>query len=86
MKHRNNSHKDWVVGKDDVGHAILEWRVGSDETRKPDPDPCARTYDFLDTLDVGDLALEDDANQASLAKGLNPYDTGRIRVSRKFRD
>jgi hypothetical protein len=70
MERRTTSRKDWVIGKDDVGRAILEWRLGPEQ----DPgttDPCARTHDFLERLDVPELTLEDD----SPARGsFNPYD------------
>jgi hypothetical protein len=85
MERSKTLPRDWVVGKDDVGHSVLEWKVDHRTTRRPESDPCARTYDFLEQLEVPDLTLEDDAKSRRMAKGLNPYDNG-LRVSEKIRD
>jgi hypothetical protein len=84
MERRKTARRDWVVGQDDTGHSVLEWKVEY-RTRRPPSDPCARTYDFLDQLEVPDLALEDDP-KARRAKGLNPYDTGQLLAGEKIRD
>jgi hypothetical protein len=87
MERRKIARRDWVVGRDDTGHSVLEWKVENRRTRTPDADPCARTYDFLEQLEVPDLVLEDEAKvRARRAKGLNPYDTGRLLVSEKIRE
>jgi hypothetical protein len=78
MERRKTPRRDWVVGKDDVGHAILEWKV-EQRSRRPDDDPCARTYDLLKRLQVPELVLEDDRPRR-LKDGLNPYDTGTFPV------
>jgi hypothetical protein len=77
MERRKTTRKDWVVGKDDIGHAVLEWKVDYRCTKREDSDPLARTYDFLKRLDVPDLVLEDDAKEVD---GHNPYDTGTFPV------
>jgi hypothetical protein len=77
MERRKTPRKDWVIGKDDVGRSILEWNVDS-RTKRPETDPSARTYDFLNRLEVPDLTLEDDAHLGRMKGGLNPYDTGRF--------
>jgi hypothetical protein len=85
MERRKTARREWVVGRDDTGHSVLEWKVENRRTRKPDSDPCARTYDFLDQLEVPELTLEDDP-RARRTKGLNPYDSGRLLVSEKVRE
>jgi hypothetical protein len=75
MERRKIPRKDWVVGKDDVGHAVLEWKVDYRSTKRQESDPLARTYDFLERLDVPDLVLEEDAKN-----GHDPYDTGVFTV------
>jgi hypothetical protein len=75
MERRKTLRKDWVVGKDDVGHSVLEWKVDYRRPRGSESDPCARTYDFLKRLEVADLALEDDKPRR-MRQGLNPYDAG----------
>jgi hypothetical protein len=77
MERRKTPRKDWVIGKDDIGRSVLEWKVDY-RTKRPASDPAARTYDFLNRLDVPDLALEDDAHSGRMKHGLNPYDTGKF--------
>jgi hypothetical protein len=77
MERRKTPRKDWVIGKDDVGRSVLEWKVEY-RTKRPESDPCARTYDFLERLEVPDLALEEDAHSSRMSRGLNPYDTGKF--------
>lgn len=72
MERRKTPRRDWVIGRDDVGRAVLEWRPDPLRARRQESDPCARTYDFLEKLDLGDLELEEDARQAS--RSCNPYD------------
>jgi hypothetical protein len=78
MERRKTPRKDWVIGKDDIGRSVLEWKVDYRRAKGPESDPCARTYDFLDRLDVPDLVLEDDGKSDRTKRGLNPYDTGRF--------
>jgi hypothetical protein len=79
MERRKIPRKDWVVGKDDIGHAVLEWKVDYRATKRQESDPLARTYDFLKRLDVPDLVLEEDAKKAG-DDGRDPYDTGEFAV------
>ena len=72
MERRKSSRKEWSIGTDDIGRAVLEWKVDLRTTERQKADPLARTYDFLKRLDVPNLALEDDAQSAD---GRNPYDT-----------
>jgi hypothetical protein len=74
IERRKTPRKDWVVGQDDVGQAILEWKVDSRYTGREDSDPLARTYDFLKRLDVPDLSLEVEVD-AGGNEGCDPYDT-----------
>ena len=78
MERRKSPRKDWVVGQDHIGHAVLEWKVDHRVTKRQETDPLARTYDFLKRLDLPDLVLEDDAktDPKKAADGRNPYDTG----------
>jgi hypothetical protein len=76
MERRKSPRKDWAIGKDETGRAVLEWKVDSRRTERQESDPCARTYDFLKRLEVPDLELEDDPARRSAARGCNPYDHG----------
>jgi hypothetical protein len=73
MERRTTPRRDWVIGKDDTGRAVLEWKIGSEHTDPGTTDPCARTYDFLERLDVPGLELEEDARRGRADSG-NPYD------------
>lgn len=75
MDRRRTPRKDWVIGKDDVGRAVLEWKVDPMRAKRMESDPCARTYDFLKGLDTPELALEEDASDSRAGRrGFNPYD------------
>jgi hypothetical protein len=75
MERRKTPRKDWIIGKDDVGRAVLEWKVHPLRAKRMEADPCARTYDFLNQLEVPDLSLEDDSSNGSRAsRSFNPYD------------
>ena len=76
IERRKTARKDWVVGRDDVGHTVLEWKVDYRATKRQDADPLAKTYDFLKRLDVPDLAIENEDSKS----GRNPYDTGVFAV------
>ena len=69
-------NSDWVVGKNELGQAILEWRFGQQGTHPPETDPLDRTHNFLERLDVSGLSLEDEADGC---EAYNPYDTGAHR-------
>ena len=85
MERRNSQRKDWVIGKDDVGRSVLEWKVDYRATKRRESDPSARTYDFLQSLDSPELSLADDYRPSTRGTGLNPYDTGthRLKVDRR---
>jgi hypothetical protein len=72
MERRARPRRDWVIGKDDTGRAVLEWKIGSAHTDPGALDACARTYDFLERLDVPGLTLEDEP--LGPGDAVNPYD------------
>lgn len=78
MERRKTPRKDWAIGRDDLGRAVLEWRL---DARRQELDPCARTYDFLERLDAPTLELEE-ARQASGA-GFDPYDHDAVAPRRR---
>jgi hypothetical protein len=84
MERRKTQRKNWVIGKDDVGRAVLEWKVDCRAAKRQESDPLARTYDFLNRLEVPDLSLEDDQRNAK-AEGRNPYDSGVYPIARQGR-
>ena len=64
--------KDWRIGTDDVGRPVLLWNPNSRDPAEDEQDPLAQTFDFLQRLDVPELALaadNDDSNR-------DPYDNG----------
>ena len=80
MERRKTPRKDWVISKDDVGRAVLEWKVDPMRAKRMEADPCARTYDFLDRLNSVNLALEEEqAAQRSTSRGFNPYERAKPR-------
>ena len=72
IERRKTPRKDWTVGRDDIGHSVLEWKVDYRATKRQESDPSAKTYDFLKRLETPDLTLEDEDSKS----GCNPYDTG----------
>lgn len=87
MKERRKApRKDWVIGKDDTGRSVLEWKVDHRHTKRQESDPCARTYNFLQKLNVPDLALEEDGRQCRLGHARNPYDSTRTLGGENRRD
>jgi hypothetical protein len=76
IERRKKPRKDWVVGEDDVGQAVLKWTVDYRVTKRREADPLARTYDFLERLDAPDLEIAEDPAPRSAARGRNPYDNG----------
>jgi hypothetical protein len=73
---RKTPRKDWIIGKDDRGRSVLEWKLDYRHTKRQEHDPSARTYNFLQKLNVPDLALEEDGRR-SRPRGRNPYDSTR---------
>lgn len=79
MERRKAPRKDWVIGKDEVGRAVLEWKIDPRRAKRMESDPCARTYDLLNTLEVPTLSLEDEAPSGRSGRSFDPYDhTPRI--------
>ena len=74
---RKTPRKDWVVGKDETGRSVLEWKVDCRHTKRQESDPCARTYNFLQKLNVPDLALVEDRKHRRPSRARNPYDSTR---------
>lgn len=75
MERRRTPRREWVVGQDDTGRAVLEWKLDSGGPRGTDEiEPAARTYDFLKRLEIPGLELEEEARRGSYARGCNPYD------------
>jgi hypothetical protein len=79
IERRKTPRKNWVVGKDETGHSILEWKVDYRSAKRQDADPLAKTFDLLQRLEVPDLALVEDERKPPRT-GRNPYDTGTFRV------
>ena len=65
MERRSAPRKNWVIGKDEVGRSVLEWKVDYRHAKRQESDPCARTYDFLQRLETPELALEEDGRATS---------------------
>ena len=74
MERRKTPRKEWTITKDDVGRAVLEWKMDPLRAKRMESDPCARTYDFLERLDVPDLAIEDEVTPRASPPSFNPYD------------
>jgi hypothetical protein len=74
MERRKTPRKEWIISKDDVGRAVLEWKMDPLRAKRMEADPCARTYDFLARLDVPNLAIEDEAPPRASSRSFNPYD------------
>ena len=76
MKERRKTpRKNWVIGKDEVGRSVLEWKPDPIRAKRMESDPCARTYDFLNRLDHPELAIEDDVQEPPAPpRSFNPYD------------
>lgn len=75
MERRKTPRKDWIITKDDVGRAVLEWQPDPLRAKRmQESDPCARTYDFLARLDVPDLTIEDEVAPRACSRSFNPYD------------
>jgi len=73
--HRNAKKKEWVVSKDDVGRAMLQWTVDARETEQAaleDSDSLAQTYNLLKRLELPTLELEAESGE----EDHNPYNSG----------
>lgn len=68
IERRKTPRRDWVIGQDDVGRAVLEWQVEQRFTDSEEPFAC--TEDVIQRLDVPDLSLESEE-----PPGCDPYDT-----------
>ena len=71
---QNTKKKEWVVSKDDVGRATLQWTVDPEKTAdvQEDNDPLAQTYNFLRCLELPNLHLEGDYEDEEY----DPYNSG----------
>lgn len=74
MERRKTPRKEWIISKDDVGRAVLEWKMDPLRAKRMESDPCARTYDFLARLDVPDLTIADEVAPRASSRTFNPYD------------
>jgi hypothetical protein len=84
MERRKTPRKEWIITKDDVGRAVLEWTPDPLRAKRlQESDPCARTYDFLARLDVPDLEIEDEVTPRASTRSFNPYDHSAPPVRRK---
>jgi hypothetical protein len=87
MERRKTPRKDWVISKDDVGRAVLEWVVDPLRAKRMESDPCARTYDFLNRLSSPALTLEEEAAKRDTARTFKPYDRAQPHHrAKKFSD
>jgi hypothetical protein len=74
MERRKTPRREWIITKDDVGRAVLEWQPDPFRARRmQETDACARTYDFLERLEVPELKIEEDVAPRS-SRSFNPYD------------
>jgi hypothetical protein len=85
MERRKTPRKDWVLGKDETGRSVLEWKVDPFRAKRMDEDPSARTYDFLKRLDHPELEIEEDRKKTKSRPAINPYDNGSPPDKRKKR-
>ena len=77
MERRKTPRKDWVLGRDEKGRSVLEWKVDPMRAKRMEEDPCDRTYDFLERLNLPDLELDEDRkDEADSRPSFNPYDHG----------
>jgi len=81
MERRKTPRKDWVLGRDDTGRSVLEWKVDPMRAKRmendPGEDPLDRTYDFLERLNLPDLELDDEKKEdPESGSAFNPYDHG----------
>ena len=86
MERRKKPRKDWVLGQDEVGRSVLEWKIDPFRAKRMEEDPCARTYDFLNRLDHPELELADEPKKKTASRrAINPYDNAAPPAKRKKR-
>jgi hypothetical protein len=86
MERRKTPRKDWVLGEDEVGRSVLEWKLDPMRAKRMEEDPCARTYDFLNRLEHPELEIAADPRKKPDARpAFNPYDHGGSAGKRKKR-
>ena len=85
MERRKTPRKDWVLGKDEVGRSVLEWKLDPIRAKRSEADPCARTYDFLNRLDHPELQIAEERKKPSSRPAFDPYDHGAAAGRRKKR-
>jgi hypothetical protein len=84
VERRKTPRKDWVLGTDEVGRAVLEWKVDPFRAKRMEEDPRERTYDFLKRLDHPELELAEDPKKSAAPRpAMNPYDNGAPTGKRK---
>ena len=69
--------REWVVGRNDVGRAVLEWKEESLHAERTD-DAAATWAD----LDVAALSLVDESKRRE-AMGFNPYNRSWTRERKR---
>ena len=85
MERRKKPRKDWVLGQDEVGRSVLEWKADPMRAKRMEEDPSARTYDFLKRLEHPELAIEEERKKTASRPAINPYDNGSPPAKRKKR-
>jgi hypothetical protein len=86
VERRKKPRKDWVLGQDEVGRSVLEWKADPFRAKRLQEDPNERTYDFLKRLDHPELEIADDPKKASRSRpAMNPYDNATPPAKRKKR-
>ena len=86
VERRKKPRKAWVLGQDEVGRSVLEWKADPFRAKRLEEDANDRTYDFLKRLDHPELEIADDPKKASPPRpAMNPYDNGTPPAKRKKR-
>jgi hypothetical protein len=85
MERRKKPRKDWVLGQDEVGRSVLEWKADPIRAKRMEEDPNARTYDFLKRLEHPELSIEEERKKPASRPAINPYDNGSPPAKRKKR-
>lgn len=73
MERRITSKPDWTVGRDDLGRAVLEWRLANEGEIQP-AWAVGTSGDVLSALGAFELELEDQSLKRIEAAGFDPYD------------
>jgi hypothetical protein len=74
MERRITSKPDWTVGRDDLGRAVLEWRLAPEGEAQPAWVVGTSSEDVLNALGAFELELEDESLSRVGAAGFDPYD------------